>query len=376
MVLPNRYDWGPGSIQFASQITHHERALKRRPMKQKELRSHQPKTQGQGITWWHYLLPTSLLATITALFYYPSLTYNFQFDDIANITKHFDIRHNTLNALFFSGTRWISYWLNAVHYSIGGFNPFSYRVGNVLIHISNGLLVFGILWLALRNLKQNNFFKINAYTLALLTSTLFLLHPVHTQTVSYVIQGQLEGLSTFFILSMVLCLLNYAYARSSTSRFMSACGLFVSAILACGTKEIAIIAPALLLLVDWFFIAQGEFKEIKQRLLLHLSLSLLIIGIYLWFLKPAFFTEILGLQKIVRNNIGNVITHEPTAQITPWAFLISQFKVILHYLWIFVWPFGISVEYDWMLSKNFFALDSFIPFLVLCTLAFGVVVLS
>ena len=67
----------------------------------------------------------------------------------------------------------------------------------------------------------------------------------------------------------------------------------------------------------------------------------------------------------VKNNIGNVITHNPTQMITPWHFFISQFKVILHYLWIFIWPFNISVEYDWMLAKGFFAFDCIVPLMML-----------
>ena len=55
--------------------------------------------------------------------------YNFQFDDLANITKFFDIRHYHFSRLFFSTTRWISYWLNSLHYSWGKFNPFTYRLG-------------------------------------------------------------------------------------------------------------------------------------------------------------------------------------------------------------------------------------------------------
>ena len=73
------------------------------------------------------LVPLSL-AISTLLTYLPSLHYPFQFDDIANIQKHFYIRHHGFWSLWFSGSRWIVYWLNALHYSIGKFDPFSYRV--------------------------------------------------------------------------------------------------------------------------------------------------------------------------------------------------------------------------------------------------------
>ena len=62
----------------------------------------------------------------------------------------------------------------------------------------------------------------------------------------------------------------------------------------------------------------------------------------------------------------------PLARITPWAYCISEFKVILHYLWIFIWPFNMSVEYDWVLSKGFFAPDCLFPFLALVLIGYFV----
>jgi hypothetical protein len=88
------------------------------------------------------IIPPAILAFVTALTYYPSLHYDFQFDDVANINKFFQLRHLTLKDLFFTGTRWISSWINAIHYSIGKFDPFSYRIGSVMIHTINGTLVF------------------------------------------------------------------------------------------------------------------------------------------------------------------------------------------------------------------------------------------
>jgi tetratricopeptide (TPR) repeat protein len=311
------------------------------------------------------LLPPILLSIITAITYWPSLHYAFQFDDIANIQKHFDIRSHSFFSLFFSGSRWISYWLNSIFYSIGKFDPFAYRVGSLLIHITNGALLFFIILFALMHSKGQHFFKRNALNIATITSMLFLLHPVQTQTVSYVIQSQLEGLACMAILSMVLTFLHLCYANTFIKKLVLTMLLFCIATISCCTKEIAIISPLLLLLVDWFFVSHGSWNSIKKRWWLHAGVFVLIVGIYLWFLKPSFFTNILCLNMEVKNNIGNIITENPQAKINTWSFFISQFKVILHYIWMFIWPFNISVEYDWVLARSFFALDCFLPFLTL-----------
>jgi tetratricopeptide (TPR) repeat protein len=118
-------------------------------------------------------------------------------------------------------------------------------------------------------------------------------------------------------------------------------------------------------------VAQGDWHSLKKRWLFHLVFSLLISTIFLYLLKPHFFADILGFKRIAKNNIGNVITADPKSAITPWLFFISQFKVILHYLTMFIWPFNISVEYDWLLCQHLFALDCLVPFIVLCGIAYA-----
>ena len=312
-----------------------------------------------------FFIPPVVLSIVTILIYYPSLHYEFQFDDIANITKHFKIRQYEFRELFFSGSRWISYWLNSIHYKIGRFDPFSYRVGNLLIHTANGILVFFIWYLLLNKLNQRSFFKRNATSIAFLTSLLFLLHPVQTQTVSYVIQGQLEGLAALFSLSMALLFILIFSSKNLPLQVTLTVLYFVMAFFITGTKEIAIVAPALILLIDWFFIAAGSTKDLISRLWFHALSTTLILSLYIWLLKPEFFIELFGLKMKVANNLGNIITPDPNQMITPLHFFISQFKVIIHYLWIFIWPLHISVEYDWVLVKNFFSPDCLFPCMAL-----------
>ena len=55
------------------------------------------------LSWYYYIIPPSVLAFLTLLFYLPSRHYDFQFDDIANITKLYDIRHTRFWDLFLPG---------------------------------------------------------------------------------------------------------------------------------------------------------------------------------------------------------------------------------------------------------------------------------
>ena len=138
----------------------------------------------QSSNWKWTLAAVIVLAAATAIAYYPSLSYNFQFDDIYNIQKFFHLRINDLKAWAFGGGRWISYVLNAIHYKIGKHNPFVYRRSNMIFHITTGLLIFFVTSVSLLGLKKYGSVVKKAFPIAFFTAILFLLHPVQTQTVS------------------------------------------------------------------------------------------------------------------------------------------------------------------------------------------------
>lgn len=315
---------------------------------------------------WSTIVAPLALIVVGALSYLWSLRYAFQFDDLANIIKFYNIRHNTFSQIFFINTRWISYWINTIHYSLGKFNPFSYRLFNVILHCSSSIILFFFFYTALKH-SNNKKIATGSFIIAFIASLFFLLHPVQTQTVSYVIQGQLEGLAGFFIFMSSLAFLLSVYASTPLKRYASLIMLFVALFLGCGSKEIFIVTPLLLLLVDWFFIAQGSFNSLKQRLSIHAACWMVVFGIYSYFLKPTFFMTLFGLKMEARNNIGNILTANPGEIIKPLHYCISQFKVILHYIAIFIWPSMMSVEYDWKLVTSFFARDCIIPFSILAS---------
>ena len=184
---------------------------------------------------WYWMLLPLLFVAITFYIYYPSLSYAFEFDDLANIEKLFAVRHTTLKSIFFQNSRWISYWLNALYYSwlpqSAKFNPYMYRLGNVIFHCATGFLLFFMVKLASMHATRNKFFHYYGTLIAAITSALFLLHPVQTQTVSYVIQGQLEGLAGFFIVAVITTFLALWYVHATIARYVLTALLFFLAIM-------------------------------------------------------------------------------------------------------------------------------------------------
>ncbi len=317
----------------------------------------------EKLTLLQKIIPPAILTFLTTLFYYPSLKYPFQFDDIANITKKFVIRMDKPLERWHSHSRWMSDWLNNINYRIGLFDPFYYRSFNLIIHILSGLALFYLVLDLCRFLNKKSFLHSNALFIAFATAGLFLLHPVQTQTISYVIQARLEGLATLFILTTILLFAkafktqNLAYRISLLSLSM------LVAILSCGTKEIIVVTPFLIILVDWFFISQSKWTNFKKRFYWYMGFASIFTVILFRYIDFNFFKQAISLSLTTGNNRGNIITHNAYDMITAPHFLISQFKVLLHYITMFVWPFNICVEYDWKLCDSFFDADSFFPFL-------------
>jgi tetratricopeptide (TPR) repeat protein len=323
----------------------------------------------QDSYFWYAFIPCLFLFSITCAIYFPSLHYPFQFDDTPNIVKFYDIRHKTFWDLFLCCSRWISYWLNTLYFSISRFDPWYYRLGNIVFH---GITGIGVYHLVIRffTYSKQSFVVQYASILAYVSTGLFLLHPVQTQTVSYVIQGQLEGLAALSMVYALLLFFLLLEERQDWIKGLKYFGLLGICFVGSGTKEIVIVLPLLFLLVDWFFASRGSWRGLVSRWWVHGPVWCIIGGMYLYFLKPDFFIKAFGLSITFCNNMGNVITPEPRTIITPLHFCMSQFKVILHYCWIFVWPFSISVDYDWLLVSHWWSYDCIVPFLILCACAY------
>lgn len=310
---------------------------------------------------------TFLILALIALFVYlPSRSYHFQFDDLPNILNYTKLKSETFWSLFFTHSRWLITYLNCLIYQFCGSEPTVCRLINIAIHITNGALIF---WLCLQ--FKHHFIK-NNFFLATLTCLFFLLHPVQSQTVSYVIQGQLEGLSSLFMLLAIASLIYYNRAKQFKIRMFGLILIFSFLLLATSTKEIAIITPILLLLFDWFWLSPN-YLQIKTKLKLYLGLFAATCAIYLYYLKPVFFLNLITGNQTIQFNTGNLLSSTGQIALNQYQFLISQFKVICHYLQIFIWPFNICVEYDWQLCTSFWDLSCFGPFLILLSL--GLIIL-
>jgi len=127
-----------------------------------------------------------------------------------------------------------------------GDGPFSYHVANLLIHVCNSMLVFLVLSRLLRMAGWNH----SKTRIASVAGTLvFLVHPLETESVSY-IAGRSESLASMFLL---LAYVVFLYRRKDEISWVEA--LLVILLFAMGvkTKENAVSLAGILLLTDLFW---------------------------------------------------------------------------------------------------------------------------
>jgi tetratricopeptide (TPR) repeat protein len=293
----------------------------------------------------------------------------FQFDDIANITKNFSIRNFEVYSEIMSRSRWFGELTNKLYFQFAGFNPFYYRIFNIFCHMLTGLSWLSLCYLICKKQKIVAFVSENAFLLTNTSFALFMLHPVQTQTVSYIIQARLEGLATLFIVGSLFLFFSSLFSKSIFPKIILFSLSVLALFLGCGSKEIAVVTPLLAILIDIFWFSDFSWEKFKPRLFYHAFYFLFTIFIMFHLLKPTFFRQLFSLGIESFNNRGNILTSNPMEKITAYQFLISEFSVMLHYLWIYICPLNLCVEYDFLLHRSIFDSVVLVPFFILAAIS-------
>jgi protein O-mannosyl-transferase len=327
---------------------------------------------GNGALWSIF----AVVAFVTYKAYAKTFDFGFIFDDHPTIVNNFFLKVQSSKDIFLAHSRWVSTMWNSFTYSQFGFVPSVFRKHNIFLHLINSALIFLVLKSLFQKVDDDSFIKKRAGVLAIISSMLFLLHPAQTQTATYITQTRLEGLALFFILSVVgLFLLadNEEEPWKKGSLFMA------SAIVAgasAGTKEIVIVIPALLIMIDLLFLEKTNSQATYFRVAAHLAVAMAICAAFYSFsfssTVPFSFSSIVKLDAALDNNRGNLLTSGYGEKITAYRYFISQFKVMTHYIKIYFLPTGLSFDYDFRLAKDFWKFDVLAPLIFLVsTLVFA-----
>lgn len=132
---------------------------------------------------------------VTVLAYLPALGAGFVFDDKFNIVDQVGVHWTSISweavRGLFTDTllprRFVANLSFALNHLVGGLDPMGYHLVNIVIHLGVGLAVA---LLALEYLRRSRESPADAHvvpTAAAVAAVVFLVHPLNTQAVAYVV---------------------------------------------------------------------------------------------------------------------------------------------------------------------------------------------
>ena len=213
----------------------------------------------------------------------------------------------------------------AVNYTISQLDVWSYHATNLAIHLLGSLLLFGILRRTFLLPALRERWGTAATPLALVIALFWAIHPLQTESVTYIVQ-RAESLVGLFYLLTLYCFIRGVESTRSIVWYSAAA---LACLLGMASKEVMVSSPLIVLLYDRTFLA-GSFREAWRR---RGGFYAALAGTWL----------LLGYLVISAGNRGG--TAGFGAGISWWAYLCTQFGAIVHYLRLCAWPHPLLLDY-------------------------------
>jgi tetratricopeptide (TPR) repeat protein len=212
----------------------------------------------------------------------------------------------------------------------GPIDPAPYHAGNLVIHLAAALVLFGIVRRTLLSESLWPRFEAAAPWIALAIALIWVVHPLQTAAVTYVVQRVESLMGLFYLLTL------YCAIRASEGPHVRAWSAAAIASCACGmaTKEVMVAAPVVVALWDQLFgVARaGRVGRVRWGLLAGLAATWVVLG-----------------ALVANEHRGPSISLAPA---TAWTYLLTQAEVVVHYVRLAFVPSPLVFLYDWPLSPS------------------------
>jgi len=265
--------------------------------------------------------------------YANSFSGAFVFDDTTSILENPSIRHvwscDWLHPPGFGATVEARPALNlsfALNYAIGGDDVSGYHFVNLLIHLAAAVTLFGLVRRTAQRRPGAGATKVGAIGFALVVALLWELHPLQTESVTYVVQ-RAESLA-----GLLQLLTLYGFVRAEACEGKASLRWKILSVVAClvgmATKEVMITAPVIVLAYDAVFCAGSAAAALRRQPRYYgaLAASWIPLGILVRH----------GTRTLVFGAHGDV---------TFGQYWLTQPAAIVHYLRLAFWPHPLVLDY-------------------------------
>ena len=284
-----------------------------------------------------------ILASLVFLVYSSNLSGPFIFDDsrIEN-NPQLHITQLSLKSLAKAGfesspsTRPVSYITFALNYYFHGFHTTGYHLVNICIHILAAIFLFLLIKTTL-NLEplRSRYSKYSWLPFA--AALVWAVHPLQTQSVTYIIQRMNSLSAMFYVLAL------YLYARGRLSGpgakkwLLFSCSL-VASVLALGSKESAATLPFFIFLYEWYFFQDLDITWLKKQLIPATLIIIVFAGLVFLYLGTDPATTILSTYN--------------SRDFTLPQRLLTEFRVVFFYLGLLFFPHPSRLNLDHYFSYS------------------------
>ena len=228
---------------------------------------------------------------VTITIYFGTFDHSFHLDDKENIWNNHFIQISNIsirdlkNAAFANVTnpeRPVANISFALNYYIHGLEVRGFHFVNITIHLLAAIMLFYFLKTTLDlPLVRKRYGELKF--VAFFTSLIWLAHPLHIQSVTYIVQRMNSMAAMFFIMAMLF----YVKGRLTPEKVKKVLFFaisFIAGLLAIGTKQNTATLPLFILLYEWYFFQDLRLKFFKQQLFWIAAISCLFVFVLYLFL--------------------------------------------------------------------------------------------
>lgn len=209
-------------------------------------------------------------------------------------------------------------------------NPIGYHIINVALHLGSALLLFGIVRRTFLSPKLVERYGPRATTIALLVATLWVVHPIQTQAVTYVYQ-RIESMMAFFFIASFYC---FVRSQQSTHEKRWLVGSVACALASIMCKESAVAIPPFVFLYDVVFATDSWRETLRRRYRYYIALLLTYVPLL----------ALLAYQSQAYEEF-----RDPRSM---FGYALSQPIVMLRYLELCFYPTGQCLDYLWQMETQ------------------------
>lgn len=322
-----------------------------------------------------------------SLVYLNTLDNAFVFDDHEYILNNVAIRQAHDPGVIWHSmprpSRFIGLYTFALNYRLHGYDVFGYHLINLFIHIITGLFVFALARQLLlfassgtpplpaaasqkASTKTVTGSTAPCGLIALAAALIFVTHPLQTQAVTYVTQRFASLATMFYVGSFTLYLAGRTH-RQKAIRLAALTGAVIMGVFGMFTKEITLTLPLMIVIGEYMFLPlhrQEGKRPPGRRIVLTAALAMTVIIPALYSFNV---TGLLSMTAASDSHAGDILT--------PWTYFLTQLRVIVTYLRLWIVPLGQRVDYDFPASTSVFDADVICASILLAALMGATIIL-